>query len=135
VQSTCLTTSAKNSKSSSQRAQDDQTQPEIRHSAKIKHHSQKKAGYEYRCDACNNGKIFDSLRGLKIHQSQSCVMSLQYKPKAFYMFTDAELDRIFIRTQTPNRMILTPCFQIMRIWSLSKLFLSQNMRNILFVGS
>jgi len=85
-----------NNKRSSQREEQiGQEQQSKRQSARIKQSSQKNGGYEYRCESCNNGKVFANLHGLKLHQSRSCVMSAQYKPKAFYSISDAELNKIF----------------------------------------
>jgi len=41
------------------------------------------------------GKYSPIYMDLNLHQSRSCVMSAEYKPKAFYSISDAELNKIF----------------------------------------
>ena len=66
-----------------------------RKSARIQSNQQNGGVLDYKCDKCMNGKIFNSLKGLRIHQSQNCIKSDYYRPSSYFCLSGEEVDKIF----------------------------------------
>jgi len=56
---------------------------------------------EYKCEKCNNGKSYHSLKGLRIHQKQNCTAAENYKPSSYYCLTNEEIHRMLHCQENP----------------------------------
>jgi len=57
--------------------------------------NEEKIAIEYKCDKCFNRKIYDSLKGLRIHQSRDCIALDNYKPSSYCILSGEEMKTMF----------------------------------------